>query len=163
VKRINVMQVVVIFFDRGLHSAQNQICNKDVYGLPISNNQSIKNAISGGDKIFSNTAEELLMTITKNFFPLKCSGNEHRLFMVLPKNIKCIGCIRLSFPSTRYAATDAKRVLNIHIDSQNPKEYADMVDSFMNQSVACFAVSQEEKRPVLLGVPRDSVVLSAHQ
>ena len=52
-------------------------------------------------------------------------------------------------------------MLNVHCDTQNPKEYDTLQDSFMNMPVACYSVKKSDERCALIGYGCNSVVLAS--
>jgi len=110
-----------IYFDKGFSCAQNQERDKLHYGLAGPRLRSVCNHMESEDKIFCDKSESLLMKAMKEQLPKACMGKESKLYLVPPSNQTYIKNKCAAFHATRYAITDEKHVLNVHVDSQNPR------------------------------------------
>eukprot|EP00957_Ditylum_brightwellii_P161624 12305866-Ditylum_brightwellii.AAC.1 len=104
---------------------------------------------------FCNIAEALLLKAMKAWIPTKAKGKEELLYNV-PSINQFFDHMNFSIHSSRYAITSEENILNVHVDSANPKEIDGMQDSFMNQPIGCFSTYVREERHVFIGYGRAS-------
>eukprot|EP00957_Ditylum_brightwellii_P043098 3264757-Ditylum_brightwellii.AAC.1 len=91
------------------------------------------------------------MQLTKLSLPLRCAGKEDKLYNVPPTNTEFHNESSKHFHTTRYALTNNDQVLDVHVDSQNPRGHKDLEDSYMNMPVICFSVKLNDDRCCLIG------------
>eukprot|EP00957_Ditylum_brightwellii_P085056 6467156-Ditylum_brightwellii.AAC.2 len=71
----------------------------------------------------------------KEWLPFVCKGSEKFLYNMPNANEDILKMFGLTFHATRYALTNEKSVLNVHIDSQNPTDICELEQSHMNTPV----------------------------
>jgi len=147
-----------LFFDRGLCSGKNQKRSVEFMGIAIPQLHSIKPDLSSKDRAFCDMGEKLLMSAAKEWLPHSCQGSKKYLYNVPNVNAEILRMFGLTFHATRYALTNDKNVLNIHVDSQNPTDICDLEHSHMNKPVVCFSTSKDDERYVIIGYGRASLV-----
>eukprot|EP00957_Ditylum_brightwellii_P084010 6386017-Ditylum_brightwellii.AAC.1 len=152
------MLIEATFFYRGLSSGQNHVCSNKFYGLAVPKLRTTEFNMTEEEKQFCNKTEELLLEVMKESLPTTCKDKKDLLYCVLPTNRQFLSSSSRSFHAARYAVTDKSNMLQPHADTQNPREYCHMRDSYMNMPVACFSVTEGGERFAVIGYGRDSVV-----
>eukprot|EP00957_Ditylum_brightwellii_P070726 5375569-Ditylum_brightwellii.AAC.1 len=110
---------------------------------------------------FFDTSELLLFEAMKKCLPKSCTGKESKLYLVTPSIQMYTKGNCAAFHATRYATTDEGHILNVHVDSQNPRQHDGLEDSFMIMPVVCYTVKEGDKRCTIIGYGRDSIVGAA--
>ena len=72
--------------------------------------------------------------------PTSADGKEENLYILHPRN-KLFRQKNITYPihATRYATTYMDHLIGVNVDSQNPNIHDSLSDSFINQSISCFA------------------------
>ena len=94
----------------------------------------------------------------KAAMPLKGKGKEDLLYLVPPTNMQFLINKKSPIHACRYAVTDKNHVLNVHVDSQNPRDNITLPNYYMNQPVGCYGSMTGAVCHVVIAYGKDSVV-----
>eukprot|EP00957_Ditylum_brightwellii_P161706 12311681-Ditylum_brightwellii.AAC.1 len=157
------MQTGATFFYCGICSATNQPQSKQWYGLAApAGYRSVESKLSE-DKKFCNITESLIHKCMKGAMPLRGQHLEHLLYLVPTTNAQFLTNRQSPIHASFYAITDENNVLNVHVDSQNPRDLITLPNYIMNQPVGCFGVMHGSTRYVVTAYGCDSVVNASMQ
>ena len=152
-----------IFFDRGLTSAQCQKRDRRWLGLSGPDRRAVEKEMDDNEKRWCDNAETLLFEAIKAFLPGKAKGKGNLLYSVPIENRLFLSNPTSDIAATRYAITDDTNVVDVHVDSQNPRQLPDIEESYMNSIVGCFGKTQGSTTTKIIGYGRDSVVKTSYR
>ena len=93
----------------------------DFFGLSVPDDSIVDHQLTEEDIILCDQAQKLLFTAMKQLMPTSEYGKQEHLYLVPPRNKLFLQKNSTSpIHSNHYETTDMDRVLDVHVDSQNP-------------------------------------------
>ena len=109
-------------------------------GFSVPDDRRVEHQLTEEEIIFCDKAEKLLFTDMKKLTPTSADDKEEHLYLVPPRKKLFLQKNSTSpIHETRYTTTDMDHVLGVHVDSKNSNINYSLSNSFINQSISCFA------------------------